>query len=247
MSELVFDNEINNISHAALTQPFAPVRPDRQARKFEHLNRIEKKLSDIDEKNKTIENFDRIMRERNEKRDRALEKLKKNITNDKNLDRKLKKRVMDDYHEDISQMEMLHHRRLEELDHDDDDYSVADSLVTTTFLDIGEMTRTMELLAPSDDAKEGKASYSELGEDPAECHSDVKDDAENDSMLDQEEDQSDAESESDDGEERASGLALSPRTKYIDGCIRNHINPRPSLILRKVRPKRSWSTLLFIV
>ena len=40
------------------------------------------------------------------------------------------------------------------------------------------------------------------------------------------------------------GLPLSPRTKYIDGCIRQNLNPRSSLILRKTLTKEVTANIL---
>ena len=49
---------------------------------------------------------------------------------------------------------------------------------------------------------------------------------------------------SDEDSMEGGGLPLSPRTKYIDGCIRQNLNPRSSLILRKTLTKEVTANIL---
>ena len=201
IEELIFDNEMNHINHASVSYAFAPVRPERLARKGDHVNYINSKLAKLDGKNKAVENFEQQMKERNEKLKRSETKLKKNITGDPKLDRKLLAKVHDDYQHDVNTITQEYENKMLELAAEDDVFSVADSQVTSTFIDTNEISRLR--------IENHKGYENEDGQ------IDIHDDRDKESM----------------------GLSVSPRTMYIDGCIRSNLNPRPSLILRKTLTK----------
>jgi hypothetical protein len=196
-SELYFSNELNLIDHACMDYPFAPIRPERLTRKADHLALIEEKIKRLDGITASKDEFELAVKEREEKFQREL-KARAKLSGVSKLDpsRKLYKSIKEDFDCEVQSLRSKLDNTVSELRHDnDDEFSVADSIATTAFVNTIEM----------------------------------------DSLLQKTE--SDEQLTNSIVESSTKGLPLSPRSTYIDGCIRQQINPRPSLLLRKTLTK----------
>ena len=181
-------------------------------RKFHDEDLTLKKLERIDDRIKAEENYLKDLKVRQDFHEKELAKHSKMTSN---FEDKVFKTLKEQHVNDLNELKAKHDGFVHELSQENsDEYSIADSMFSSAFVNTFSMKELSNTLRSTEKLNSKSSSAMDLD-------------------LDLDEEKKDYEEE----DKRMDGLPLSPRTVYIDGCIRSNLNPRTSLILRKTLTK----------